>query len=76
MNNIEKVITDLEIQAGLTLPLESVIVAAINYAATNRATMSQANIDRWDDLALDLAEPIGRGLITLFERISTQPETS
>ena len=75
MNNIEKVITDLKIQAGLTLPLESVIVAAINYATTNRATMSQANIDRWDDLALDLAEPIGRGLVTLFEKISAQPET-
>ncbi|HET6453914.1 MAG TPA: hypothetical protein VFI02_05870 [Armatimonadota bacterium] len=76
MNNIEKVITDLKIQAGLTLPLESVIVAAINYAATNRATMSQANIDRWDDLALDLAEPIGKGLISLLEKISVRLETS
>jgi len=76
MNNIEQVITDLKIQAGLTLPLESVIVAAINYAATNRATMSQANIDRWDDLALDLAEPIGKGLISLLEKISVRLETS
>ncbi|HET6456554.1 MAG TPA: hypothetical protein VFI02_19300 [Armatimonadota bacterium] len=75
MNNIEKVIADLKIQAGITLPLESVIVAAINYATTNRATMSQPNIDRWDDLALDLAEPIGRGLVALFEKLNVPPET-
>ena len=76
MSNVEKVIADLKIQAGITLPFESVIVAILNYATTNRETMTQPNRDRWDDLGLDLVEPMVRGAISLLEKLSAQLETS
>ena len=40
---------------GIALPGETVVAAALNFAAVNRSTMSQANRDAWDALGLRIA---------------------
>lgn len=52
----ETIVKDIRINVTGTIPGEQIVVAVLNYAATNRATMSQENRDKWDALGIAVFE--------------------